>query len=91
MEITTIQAILANIDELEDDLVIYATKMNGQFSTHSEFVVMKLLGDTIINYGNFEYFLEIFLMKNILKNSSTDFIEIASIIDRIIHYAEYDC
>jgi hypothetical protein len=99
MRITTIQEIIKNIDEFGEDSTLFAKKIDGEFKSNSEFVVLELSENELAmkttdiakrHCPGFEYFLEVFLIKEILEDvsSETDFNKKVEII---VHYAEFDC
>lgn len=102
MKITTIQAIIEKINDFDEDdesLILFAKKVNGEFRTNSEFVLVQLAEDDMYmkttdiaekECPGFEYFLELHLVKEMLDDAPKDY-DLNKIIDIIVHYAEFDC
>jgi hypothetical protein len=99
MEITTIREIIERIDEYSDYSTLYAKKIDGQFRSNSEFVVLELTEDEMSlptkdisqqKCPGFEYFLEVFLIKDMLDEAAEGH-DMNKTIEIIVHYAEYDC
>ena len=99
MKITTLQEIIEKIDAFDSDSVLFAKKIYGEFRGNSEFIVLKLseeeedMKTTDIaekHCPGFDYFLEIFLIKEILEDISTE-TDVNKKIELIVHYAEFDC
>jgi len=95
-----IEAILS-LGNMNDDDVIFAKKENGRFTHTSEVIIVSLLQDEVdlntIEIANkycfgFDYFLEIFIIKDFLTDISTniEFDSLTKQVDRIIYYAEFD-
>jgi hypothetical protein len=102
MTITTIQAIIEKINEFDEEdesLILFAKKINGEFRSNSEFVLVQLAEDEMDmkttdiaerECPNFEYFLELHLVKEMLDEAPKDY-DLNKIIELIVHYAEFDC
>ena len=76
----TIRDIISNIDELSEDVVIYARKVGGRFEDSSEIVLLELpdedlellTKDVSEKYcPGFDYFLESFLIKEMVEEMRT--------------------
>ena len=87
--------------EDDDNLVVYVKKIDGKFSPTSEAVLLELseeelemptLEVSIRKCPGFSYALEVFLIKELIEDYETSKPEheINKIIDRVIHYIEYD-
>ena len=105
MENLTIQEIISKIAEMDsieinDDAVIYAKKINGYFQKFSETVVVELTEEelgvrtdiiALKKCPGFDYFLEVFLVKNMLDEVSPNHtFDLSEKVEAIIHYAEFD-
>jgi hypothetical protein len=98
MKITTLQEIIEKIDAFDSDSLLFSKKIDGEFRGNSEFVVLKLseeeedMKTTDIaekRCPGFDYFLEIFLIKELLEDTTET--DINKKIELIVHYAEFDC
>jgi hypothetical protein len=87
-----------NIDKIDEESVLYVKRIDGQFLFQSEVTILKLTEEelewrtfevTEKKCPGFEYFLEVFLINEIIedfeKNES-----IEAKCKRLIHYAEFD-
>lgn len=97
----TVKECISKIDDLNDDAVIYAKRIDGKFNSFSETVILNLtekeqeLPTATISQDKcpgFDYFLEIFIIKEVLdgymqNNPNAD---LSMKADRIIYYAEFD-
>lgn len=92
--------ILKNIDRFNEEAFLYAKRVNGRFLSESEVVILELNEEELEWKTNevtekkcpgFEYFLEMYLIKDFLNSLN---IEEYNSIDkkcaRIIYYAEND-
>lgn len=97
----TVKECISKIDELNDDAVIYAKRIDGKFNSSSETVILELTEEeqdlpaaTILKdkCPGFDYFLEIFLIKEVLdgyiQNNPSAGLSMKA--DRIVYYAEFD-
>ena len=96
----TITEIISQIDNFADDVVIYAKKEAGKFTESSDVCLIDLKEDELELSNReiaqkycigFDYFLEVFIVKEILSNLSIrGYVEINQNVLQIIHYAEFD-
>jgi hypothetical protein len=97
----TLNEVIARIDELNEDSVIYAKKQDGKFLSTSEAVVLELAEEEedlstneIANKycPGFDYFLEVFLVKDMVEElqASDEYKSLDKQVERVIHYAEFD-
>ncbi|MES2702808.1 MAG: hypothetical protein V4649_09230 [Bacteroidota bacterium] len=97
----TITDIISNIEDINDDAVIYAKKADGKFTSSSEAIILNLpeeemdvlITETAEKYcPGFDYFLEGFILREMAEDmrASTEYASIAQMVDRIIYYAEFD-
>jgi hypothetical protein len=97
----TISEIISNIDNQSEEAIIFAKRENEKFLPSSEVVVVELTEDEqgmltkeiAEKYcPGFDYFLEIFLVKDLVGalNTTVGYKSLEQQIDRIIHYAEFD-
>ncbi len=97
----TIREIVSNNEELNEEAVIYAKRIDGKFLSSSEAVLIELseedqdlstkeIADKYC--PGFDYFLEVFLVKDMVQdlNKSVGYKSLGQQIDRIIYYAEFD-
>lgn len=97
----TLGEVITNIDKQNEEAVIFAKRVDGNFLSSSEAVLIELddeeqdlrtkeIADK--HCPGFDYFLEVYLVKDMagdLKNAA-GFKSLEQQIDRIIHYAEFD-
>lgn len=89
---------ITNIEKFDEESVLYVKRIDGQFSCESEVTILKLTEEelecktfeiTEKKCPGFEYFLEVFLINEIIedleKNQSVE-----AKCNRLIHYAEFD-
>ena len=95
----TIQDLIINISSVNEESVIYAKKLEGHFDSNSEIIILELTEEEqqmktfeiiALKCPSFSYFLETFMVKEMVEdllliNSSLD-----EIVSTVIHYAEYD-
>ena len=95
----TIKQLVEKISGIENDYSIaFAKKVDGAFTRDSEVIIVEIdeeSDEDIAKYFSeknpeFNYFLEVFIIKDIIENLSENFGNIDQIVDRIIHYAKYD-
>jgi hypothetical protein len=97
----TIQDIISNIDELSEEAVIYAKKINGRFESYSEAIVLELpeealellTKDVSEKYcPGFDYFLEGYMVKEMVEEIRVvpEYQKVDRQVKRGIYYAEFD-
>lgn len=97
----TIKDIISNINELREEAVIYAKKINGRFESSSEVVLLELTEeerelltkDISEKYcPGFDYFLEGFMVKEMVQDIRIvpEYNSVDQQVKRIIYYAEFD-
>jgi hypothetical protein len=97
----TIKDYISKIDELSDDVTVFAKRINDQFIIDSEAVLLELTEDeeslptkdiSLLKCPGFDYFLEVAIIKEVLE----DFTEekpkanLKQKAERIVYYAEFD-
>jgi len=96
-----IQKLIANVNDLPDDAVIYAKRVEGRFHHSSEAVSIELTEEEIDEMTEdisakycpgYDYFLEVALIKELLEDIADDpeFNSVEEKARRVIHYAEFD-
>ncbi|SHJ25839.1 hypothetical protein SAMN02745146_2646 [Hymenobacter daecheongensis DSM 21074] len=97
MTVRTIRECITKINELSDNAVVYAKRINGQFGSDSETILLELTEeeeglkvDAIaqMKCPGFDYFLEVLLIKEVLEDEHTA--DLSQQIESVIQYAEYD-
>ena len=97
----TIFEVVANIDELDENSVIYAERISGQFLPSSKVAVLNLNDEDFAlppkeiseKYcPGFDYFLEVDIIIETLEDLavSEENAALNRKIERVIYYAEYD-
>ena len=92
---------ISNIEDLSDEAVIYAKKIEGKFQGSSEVVLLEIpeedfdlpTKDISEKYcPGFDYFLEISIIKEVLEDMSVlpGHKSLEQQVERVIHYAEFD-
>lgn len=89
---------ITNIKKVDEESVLYVERINGQFSLHSGTIVLKLTEEELEwktfevsekKCPGYEYFLEVFLIKEIIEDLNKNE-SIEAKCKRLIHYAEFD-
>jgi len=93
-----LKEIISDLNNIDDEAVLYVKRIDDQFSPESETVVLKLTEEELEwkifeviekKCPGYEYFLEVFLIKEIAGDLGP-----AESVDskcrRIIYYAEFD-
>jgi hypothetical protein len=90
---------LLNLDGLPDEAILFAERINGHFSPESSVVILTLDDEELARPTNeiaarkapgTDYFLEAFLIRDMVADLREQGADTALIIQRIIHYAEHD-
>lgn len=92
-----------NLRDLPDEAVLFAERINGQFSPESPVVILSLDDEELAlptaevaasKAPGTDYFLEAFLVRDMVAEwqdtRAEDSISTSQLVDRIIHYAEHD-
>jgi len=90
--------IISSLNKIDKESVLYAKRIDGTFSLESETVILKLTEEelewktfevTEKKCPGYEYFLEVFLVNEIIEDLDQDeSVEIKC--KRLINYAEFD-
>ena len=97
----TIKDVISNINELSEEAVIYAKRIDGKFESSSEVILLELseeelellTKDISEKYcPEFDYFLEGFMVKEMVQDIRIvpEYSTVDQQVKRIIHYAEFD-
>ena len=96
-----LKRVITNSSDMNQDLVVYAKKIDGRFLSSSEAVLLELTEEEQDLKTNeiadkkcpgFSYFLEMFIIKETMadfENVEPKW-DIEQKIERVIHYAEFD-
>jgi len=92
-----------NLTDLPDEAVLFAERIDGQFSPESSVVILSLNDEELAlpvaevaasRAPGTDYFLEAFLVRDMVAEwqdtRTADSIGTTLLVDRIIHYAEHD-
>tara|TARA_R110002074_G_scaffold399773_1_gene593656 strand:- start:162 stop:455 length:294 start_codon:yes stop_codon:yes gene_type:complete len=91
--------VLTNIEKVDEESVLYVKRIDDQFSCESEVTILKLTEEenewktfevTEKKCPGFEYFMEVFLIKEFMEDVSTQYPTLENKCDRLIHYVEFD-
>ena len=96
-----LRKVITDSSDLNDDLVVYAKKIDGRFLSSSEAVLLQLTEEEQGLRTNeiadrkcpgFSYFLEMFLIKEMIEDLQNvePIGDIEQKIETVIHYAEFD-
>jgi hypothetical protein len=92
-----LRKIITDYSDINDDLIVYAKKIDGRFQSSSQVVLLELTEDekdmnttdiTEQKCPGFSYFMEVFLIKEIMQDF--DIKDIEGKIEAVIHYVEFD-
>jgi hypothetical protein len=101
MQTKNLTEIISDIDNINEELVLFSKRIDGHFKSNSETVVIELneeereLPTHIVaekKCPGFEYFMEVFLVKEFVddyKNAHPKD-DIIKLSDRLAYYAEFD-
>lgn len=90
--------LITNIQKANEDSIIYVQRIDGQFTCQSETQVLDLTEEELewkttkvseIKCPGYEYFLEVFLAKEIIDDINPRE-NVLSKCKRLIYYAEFD-
>lgn len=91
--------VLKDLEEIDDECVLYVKRTNGKFTSESDTVILdlteaekswKTYDVTKNKCPGYEYFLEVFLVNEIIEDLEPNE-SLESKCGRVIHYAEFDC
>jgi hypothetical protein len=96
-----LKEIIANYSKINEDLVVYAKKVNERFLSSSEVVLLELTEEEQgmktfeiekVKCPGFTYFLEMFIIKEMMEDfeNNNQKKEIEEKVEIVIHYAEFD-
>ena len=95
----TIKQLIENISSFENDYsVAFAKKVNGEFTKDSEVIIREIddeseedIVKSVLEMNpEYAYFLEVFIIKEMVEDLTNTPSNIDKIVDRVIHYAKYD-
>jgi hypothetical protein len=97
----TIAELIAGIEDINEDAIIFAKRVNGTFLASSETFLVELVEDEedlpTAEMANkycpgFDYFLEVFLVKDLVLDFSgaVGYKASSQLVERIIYYAQND-
>jgi hypothetical protein len=95
----TIKQLIKNISSIENDYsVAFAKKIDGEFKSDSIVIVADIdeesdedISKSVIEKNpEFSYFLEVFLIKEMVEDLREDLSNLDELVNRVIHYAKYD-
>lgn len=95
----TIQQLIENINSIENDYsVVFAKKIEDKFKSDSIIIIVEIdeesdedISKTVIEKNpEFDYFLELFLIKEMVEDLKEDFSNVDELVNRVIHYVKYD-
>ena len=95
----TIKQLIENIDDVKNTYAVaFAKKIDEEFTRDSQVIIAEIDEESdediakIVLEKNpeFSYFLEVFIIKEMVEDLPEKFDNIDQIVDRIIHYAKYD-
>ncbi|WP_299126246.1 hypothetical protein [uncultured Winogradskyella sp.] len=90
---------LQNIEEIDEESVLYVKRIGDQFLPDSEVTILNLTEEelewktfevTEKKCPGFEYFMEAFLIKEFMEGVSPQYPTLEKKCDRLIHYVEFD-
>jgi hypothetical protein len=97
----TLSDLIANVNDQNEEAIIFAKKAGAGFSSSSEALLVELkdeeidlqLSEIADKYcPGFEYFLEVSIVKEVIEdlNSTVGNKTLEERIERVIHFAEFD-
>ncbi len=98
-ESMTIKELIENISSVENDYsVAFAKKIDGDFRSNSEIIIAEIdeeseedIKKTVLGENpQFDYFLEVFLIKEMVQDFLKKNDNIDQLVDIVIHYAKHD-
>lgn len=91
---------ITNINEIDEESVLYVKRIDGQFLSESEVTILKLTEEelewktydvTKRKCPGFEYFMEAFLIKEFMEDiDKQEYPTLEKKCKRLIHYVEFD-
>ena len=95
--------IILELDDLPDEAIVFASRINGHFAAESPAVILSLSESELgmktadiaaLKAPGTEYFLEANLIRDMVcewsSSKTADSDDASQLIDQIIHYAEFD-
>ena len=88
-----------NLNGLPDEAILFAERINGHFSPESSVVILALDDEELarptievaaLKASGTEYFLEAFLVRDMVAELLDQGADTSHILQRVIHYAEHD-
>lgn len=95
----TVKQLIENINSIENDYsVVFAKKIEGEFKSDSIIIIVEIdeesdedISKNVIEKNpEFDYFLEVFLIKEMVEDLREDFSNVDELVNRVIHYVKYD-
>ena len=95
----TIKELIEKINSIENDYsVAFAKKIDGEFKSDSIIIIEEIDEESdedicksvIKKNPEFNYFLEVFLIKEMVEDLKDDLSNIDELVNRVIYYAKYD-
>jgi hypothetical protein len=95
----TIKQLVEKLSGIQNEYsVAFAKKIDGEFTRDSEVIIAEIDEESdediaksfLEKNPEFNYFLEVFIIKDMVEDLPENFGNIDQIVDRIIHYAKYD-
>ncbi|GAA0733956.1 hypothetical protein [Aquimarina litoralis] len=91
---------LKNIEEIDEESVLYVKRIDDQFSRESEVTILNLTEEEL-EWKTFEvtekkcpgfvYFMEVFLIKEFMEDiANREYPTVEKKCERLIHYVEFD-
>ena len=91
--------VLKNMQNVDEESVFYVKRIDGKFTPESEVEILKLTEEELEwktikvsekKCPGFDYFMEVFLIKEFIEGVSSQYPTIKNKCDRLIHYVEFD-
>jgi len=93
-----LKEIISNYSNVNEDLIVYAKKINEKFISTSEALLLELSEEELemktfeiekTKCPGFSYFLEMFIIKEMMEDLENNK-DIEEKVEIVIHYAEFD-
>ncbi len=90
---------LTNIQNTDEESVLYVKRIDGEFSSESEVTILNLTEEelewktfevTEKKCPGFEYFMEAFLIREFMEDISSQYPTLEKKCERLIHYVVFD-